>query len=142
MNQPNPWRSSIWTMLFPYLNPEPIWRKVCRREIPNRVYRLDRMNALCGAFGHPQEDFRTIHIAGSKGKGSTAAYIAALLAGTGRRVGVYSSPHLVDYRERFRLQGHPFPEDSAYSTACRMIRSLAEAEEGLRVKAGPQPSNS
>ncbi|MDF1568625.1 MAG: Mur ligase family protein [Spirochaetaceae bacterium] len=100
-------------------------------ENPNRMYRLDRMNALCAALGHPQEDFRTIHIAGSKGKGSTAAYIAALLAGTGRRVGVYCSPHLADYRERFRLEGHPFPEDAAYSTACGMVRSLAEAEAGL-----------
>lgn len=98
---------------------------------PNRVYRLDRMNTLCAAYGDPQNDFRTIHVAGSKGKGSTAAYIAALLSRTGRRVGIYSSPHLVDYRERFCLQDHPFPEEDAYSTACRMVKRLAEVEEGL-----------
>jgi dihydrofolate synthase/folylpolyglutamate synthase len=136
MNQPNPSALEYLDDAFSLFESRTNLEKGLPPGNPNRVYRLDRMNALCGAFGHPQEDFRTIHIAGSKGKGSTAAYIAALLAGTGRRVGVYSSPHLVDYRERFRLQGHPFPEDSAYSTACRMIRSLAEAEEGLPGEGG------
>ncbi|RLW68211.1 MAG: hypothetical protein B6D68_04160, partial [spirochete symbiont of Stewartia floridana] len=55
-----------------------------------REYRLNRMIALCEAFGNPQQGYEIIHVAGSKGKGSTAAYIAALMNIAGHRVGVYT----------------------------------------------------
>ncbi len=98
---------------------------------PNRVYRLDRMRSLCSAFGNPQDSFRVIHLAGSKGKGSTAAYIAALLRSAGRRVGVYASPHLLDYRERFRIEGEVFPESSALETAGKLLKRLPDLENDL-----------
>ena len=98
---------------------------------PNRVYRLDRMRALCRAFDDPQDAGEVIHIAGSKGKGSTAAFIAALVARTGRKVGVYSSPHLVDYRERFKIAGSPFPEQEAHRVARRLWEKLPEVEHSL-----------
>jgi len=98
---------------------------------PNRVYRLDRMKALCNAFDNPQDSFRNIHLAGSKGKGSTAAYIAALLKSTGRKVGVYASPHLLDYRERFRIEGEDFPENRAFQTARNLLYKLPELENNL-----------
>ena len=98
---------------------------------PNRVYRLDRMRALCAAYGNPQNAYRTIHLAGSKGKGSTAAYIAALLKAAGRRVGVYASPHLIDYRERFRIEGEKFPEETALETARLLLRRLPDLEKNL-----------
>ena len=103
---------------------------------PNRVYRLDRMRVLCGAYGNPQNTYRTIHLAGSKGKGSVAVYIAALLKSAGRRVGVYASPHLVDYRERFRIYGESFPEETALATARLLLEKLPEHEKDLPGEGG------
>lgn len=62
-------------------------------------------------FGHPHESFRSIHIAGTNGKGSVSHTIAALLQLFGYRVGLYTSPHLVDFSERIRVNGEPIPED-------------------------------
>ena len=62
-------------------------------------------------FEHPHEHFRSIHIAGTNGKGSVAHSIAAMLQVYGYRVGLYTSPHLVDFRERIRVNGTPIPED-------------------------------
>ncbi|POR05419.1 hypothetical protein AU468_00655 [Alkalispirochaeta sphaeroplastigenens] len=68
-----------------------------------RQYRLNRMEALLQRLGNPQESLPVIHVAGSKGKGSTAAFTAELLAAASHRVGLYTSPHVTDYRERFRV---------------------------------------
>ena len=68
-----------------------------------RPYRLDRMRALLDYFGHPEKSFRSVHVAGSKGKGSTAEFIGRGLAQAGYRTGIYSSPHVSDFRERIRL---------------------------------------
>ncbi len=62
-------------------------------------------------FGHPHENFRSIHIAGTNGKGSVSHSIAAILQTFGYRVGLYTSPHLLDFRERIRVNGVPIPED-------------------------------
>ena len=66
---------------------------------------LERMRRLVGALGDPHRAFRTIHVAGSKGKGSTAAYAAGILTATGRKTGRYTSPHLLDWRERISVDG-------------------------------------
>ena len=58
-------------------------------------------------FGHPHSKFRTIHIGGTNGKGSTSHTIAAILQSAGYRVGLYTSPHLIDFRERIRVNGTP-----------------------------------
>lgn len=68
-----------------------------------RLYRLERMERLMERLGHPERDLPVIHIAGSKGKGSTAAFTSSLLAASGQRVGLYMSPHVTDYRERFQI---------------------------------------
>ena len=68
-----------------------------------RMYRLERMVALLERLGNPQHRLPVAHLAGSKGKGSTAAYLTSLLAASGRRVGLYTSPHVLDYRERFSV---------------------------------------
>lgn len=60
-------------------------------------------------FGHPHRKFRSLHVAGTNGKGSTSHTLAALLQGLGYRVGLYTSPHLVDFRERIRVNGRPIP---------------------------------
>lgn len=66
---------------------------------------LDTVKLLDEAFGNPHLKYKTIHIAGTNGKGSTAHTIAAILQSAGCRVGLYTSPHLVDFRERIRVNG-------------------------------------
>ena len=67
------------------------------------VLGLDNMLRLCDKLGHPEEKSTFIHIAGTNGKGSTAAYIAHMLMAAGFRVGRYVSPTITDYRERFQI---------------------------------------
>lgn len=66
---------------------------------------LDTSIALDKAFGNPHSRFPSIHIAGTNGKGSTAHTLAAILQSAGYKVGLYTSPHLVDFRERIRING-------------------------------------
>ena len=71
---------------------------------------LATMTALMGRLGMPQTRYRTLHIAGTNGKGSTAAMAAAVLQAAGYRVGLYTSPHLVEFRERIRVNGEMIAE--------------------------------
>jgi len=71
---------------------------------------LDRIEALLEAIGNPERSMTLAQIAGTNGKGSVSAMLAAILQAAGRRVGLYSSPHLVDLRERIRVDGRPIPE--------------------------------
>lgn len=66
---------------------------------------LDNTYALDKHFGHPHRRYTTIHIAGTNGKGSCAHSLAAILQSQGKKVGLYTSPHLVDFRERIRVNG-------------------------------------
>ena len=91
----------------------------------NRTYRLDRMHALMEALGHPERCYRTIHVAGSKGKGSTASYIASGLQALGYVTGLYMSPHVSDYRERFTLCGR-FVDDSVLVATGASLASMLE----------------
>lgn len=72
---------------------------------------LDNTLALDEHFGHPHHSFRTIHVAGTNGKGSCSHTLAAILQESGYKVGLYTSPHLVDFRERIRINGRPIPEE-------------------------------
>ncbi|MCM8784332.1 MAG: bifunctional folylpolyglutamate synthase/dihydrofolate synthase [Candidatus Omnitrophica bacterium] len=67
------------------------------------VFRLERMISILSLFGSPQEKFNSIHITGTKGKGSTSAMVFSILNEAGFSVGLYTSPHLVDFRERIRI---------------------------------------
>ena len=66
--------------------------------------------ALCAGLGNPQHQFRSIHVAGTNGKGSTSHMLAAVYQSAGYRVGLYTSPHLKSFTERIRLNGQPIPE--------------------------------
>jgi dihydrofolate synthase/folylpolyglutamate synthase len=71
---------------------------------------LERTAALLAALGDPHHRLRIFHVAGTNGKGSACATLEAVLRHRGRRVGKYTSPHLVDFRERFLVDGKPVPE--------------------------------
>src|SRR6185503_14456304 len=68
-------------------------------------FELERMRLLLGRLGDPQQRYRIVHVAGTKGKGSTAAMLAAVLRAQGYRVGLFTSPHLVHVEERFQVDG-------------------------------------
>ncbi len=72
---------------------------------------LETTRTLDAYFGHPHRKFRTIHIAGTNGKGSCSHSIAAVLQAAGYRVGLYTSPHLTDFRERIRVNGETMSKD-------------------------------
>ncbi len=67
--------------------------------------------ALCAGLGHPETRFRSLHVAGTNGKGSTSHMLAAVFQAAGYKTGLYTSPHLVDFRERMRIDGAPVDED-------------------------------
>ncbi len=81
-----------------------------------RDYRLDRMERLLHHFGNPEKGVKLIHIAGSKGKGSTGILTASALSAAGFKTGLYTSPHISTYKERITLAGSFFSEDSYIST--------------------------
>lgn len=72
---------------------------------------LENTQALDEHFGYPHRSFRCIHVAGTNGKGSCSHTLAAILQEAGYRVGLYTSPHLIDFRERIRINGIPVPEE-------------------------------
>lgn len=82
------------------------------QQIGAKAYKpgLENSFALDKYFGHPHTRFRTIHVGGTNGKGSTSHLIAATLQKSGYKVGLYTSPHLVDFRERIRVNGQMMPK--------------------------------
>ncbi len=97
---------------------------------------LDRMRRLMTALGHPQLDFRSIHVVGTNGKSSTTRMIAAILRRHGLRTGTYTSPHLVSFAERIRIAERdlaPAAFGAAVQRAARAAelvnRSLAEGDQ-------------
>lgn len=72
---------------------------------------LDTSIALDLKFGHPHRKFKSIHVGGTNGKGSTSHFLAAILQSHGYKTGLYTSPHLVDFRERMRIDGKMIPRE-------------------------------
>jgi dihydrofolate synthase/folylpolyglutamate synthase len=90
-----------------------------------RTYRLDRMGLFLERFEQPQLSYRTIHIAGTKGKGSTATLLAHGLHAAGMRTGLYTSPHVTNYMERMEVLGHA-PKVSTVIDLAGQIRLAVE----------------
>src|SRR5271170_6463124 len=80
-------------------------------QTPSHKFDLEHMRVLLAALGHPESRFPTVLIAGTNGKGSTAATLAAILQSSGLKTGLYTSPHLVCINERIRLNGKPVADD-------------------------------
>ncbi|GAB3813708.1 hypothetical protein GCM10028895_06030 [Pontibacter rugosus] len=72
---------------------------------------LDNIVALCEAMGQPQHQFKSIHVAGTNGKGSSSHMLAAVLQESGYKTGLYTSPHLKSFTERVRINGQELPQD-------------------------------
>ena len=75
---------------------------------------LDSMRRIASYFDNPQDKYKTIHIAGTNGKGSTSSMIASALMSKYKKVGLYTSPHLVDFRERIKINGKMVPQEYVY----------------------------
>ncbi len=78
-------------------------------ELAKANFNLDRMRALMVLLGNPEQKYPSLHVAGTKGKGSTSALMAAALKAGGYKTGLYTSPHLQDYVERIQIDGQPIP---------------------------------
>ena len=76
-----------------------------------RKYGLDRMRVLMSLLGNPQEDYPIIHVTGTNGKGSTIAMLSSLFVHHGQKVGAFVSPHLIDYTDRFLINGNVMSEE-------------------------------
>jgi dihydrofolate synthase/folylpolyglutamate synthase len=87
---------------------------------------LRNIRSLLQSIGNPERQFSSIHIAGTNGKGSTAAMLAAILTASGYRTGLYTSPHLVDFSERIRIDGKPIPEHAIVRYASGMRSQIEE----------------
>lgn len=97
-----------------------------------RSFRLERIGSFLAAIGDPQDAFKSVHVAGTKGKGSVCLFCANILRSAGLRVGLYTSPHLCDVRERIRiLEPGSRPAD---------FEGMIGREELARLVAGLKPS--
>ncbi len=94
------------------------------------VVSLERPRALLAALGDPHEQYPIVHVTGTKGKGSVSAMCASVLEAAGLRVGLYSSPNLQDFRERFRANGEMI-EPRLMAELVERVRPVAERVPGL-----------
>lgn len=85
----------------------PVFQKIGKKALKPK---LTNISELLEALGNPQNDFKSIHIAGTNGKGSSSHFLASILIESGHKVGLYTSPHLKDFRERFRINGQMVEE--------------------------------
>ena len=99
--------------------------------VRDRDDNLRRERALLAALGAPQNAYAITHIAGSKGKGSTSAMVAAMLKAAGMRVGLYTSPDLHTFRERIRIDGQPIAEAEVARLVARLQTAFATLDQSL-----------
>ena len=97
---------------------------------------LDGTRELLAGLGHPESRFASVHVAGTNGKGSVCALVERVLRAAGQRTGLYTSPHLVDFRERIRVNGR-WPSEAALGERLDVIEALpAGAGEALPAGGG------
>lgn len=98
--------------------------------IGSAAYKADLTNTirLCESIGNPQQQLKTIHIAGTNGKGSTSHMLAAILQTAGYKTGLYTSPHLKDFRERIKINGEMIPEETVMQFVERLQPLIEEIQ--------------
>jgi dihydrofolate synthase / folylpolyglutamate synthase len=89
---------------------------------------LERIEALLDALGRPERGYTLAQVGGTNGKGSISAMLAAILRADGRRVGLFTSPHLVSFRERIRVDGEAIPEDAVVDGVEALGTSIARVD--------------
>ena len=100
---------------------------------------LERIEALCKKLGDPQKKPRFVHVAGTNGKGTTCTLIASVLTAAGYRTGLYTSPYVLDFRERFRIDGEMIPEAELIEEVKRVspvadeLEAAGDTDHGVRV---------
>ncbi|MFO7848323.1 MAG: folylpolyglutamate synthase/dihydrofolate synthase family protein [Spirochaetia bacterium] len=104
-----------------------------------REYRLDRMRHILSLFGDPHLSIKIIHVAGSKGKGSTSLYAAKALEALGEKTGLYSSPHVTDYRERITHAGNFVPDRLIVEGGNRILEKM-KSLRGLGMDGSEDPT--
>lgn len=87
----------------------PMFHRIGKEAYKNN---LENTLALDDYLNHPHQQFKTIHVAGTNGKGSVSHFLASIFQAAGYKTGLYTSPHLVDFRERIRVNGHKIPEEA------------------------------
>ncbi|HER08967.1 MAG TPA: bifunctional folylpolyglutamate synthase/dihydrofolate synthase, partial [Bacteroides sp.] len=100
------------------------------QRVGKAAYKADLDNTLLldAHLGHPHRNFPSIHVAGTNGKGSVSHMLASVLTQAGYRTALYTSPHLLDFRERIRMDGQPIPEEEVV----RFIRRHKQVIESVR----------
>ena len=98
-------------------------------ELAKADFNLDRMRKFMDALGNPQDSFPCIHVAGTKGKGSTSAMCASALRAAGYKVGLYSSPHLQDFNERIQVNGVPI----GHAELAELVDQIKPAVEKIQL---------
>lgn len=99
---------------------------------------LESTRALCDALGNPEKKFRSIHVVGTNGKGSTSYYLAGVLQAHGLKTGLYVSPHLVSLRERIRIDDVPISAGDL-DRLLLQVKAAADSVSAGRVAAGASP---
>ena len=112
-----------------YLDSLTNYERVPRAQYTPNNFGLARMNRLLSALGNPHRSFRSVHLAGTKGKGSTATMLAEMLRGCGMKVGLYTSPHLLCVRERIVVDGRMI----STSAFAKSVAAVANVTKRARV---------
>ena len=101
---------------------------------------LGRMRRLLTLIGDPHGAFPVVHVAGTKGKGSTVAMIASILRQSGLRVGCYLSPHVHELEERISINGRPIPESDLLRSFARVIPAVERLDAAAVRRGGRIPT--
>lgn len=104
-------------------NQLPVFQNVGGSAYKPGLERVEQLLALCG---NPHQSLKTVHVAGTNGKGSSSSLIASVLQASGLQVGLFTSPHLVDFRERIRINGEMVPKTYVTSFVERMLPQISE----------------
>jgi len=103
--------------------------RVIGPQYSNRTFGLSRITKILGELDNPHKQFKTAHIAGTKGKGSTSAMLYEMLRASGFKAGLYTSPHLLDVRERIMIDGHAISEGAF----AKCVAAAANAAQKAKV---------
>ncbi len=116
-----------------YLYSQTDYEQMLRVRYNRDTFNLNRMKLLLKKLGDPHKKIRSVHIAGTKGKGSTATMLASMLEACGYRVGLYTSPHITDIRERIRINGQLIAQAD-------LTRLIAKAEPFIEKMEDDRPT--